>query len=133
MPVSPMDFIGEACRAIEGGEEISFRAGISRAYYGLYSAAIEYADKLSPVPISSCVGSTHKKLVDFLGEQMSGGRELVLKHRQLSYKLKAMHGHRVKADYYIDDEVFRDEAEAVLLSCRAMIEQIETLDAARNP
>ncbi|WNF45802.1 hypothetical protein RHP75_15665 [Pseudomonas sp. SG20056] len=125
-----MDFINEACRALEGGEEISFRAGISRAYYGLYSAAIDYADKLSPVPISSCAGSTHKKLVDFLAEQMAGGRDLVLKHRQLSYKLKAMHGHRVKADYYLDDEVYRDEAEAVLLSCRDMITKIEALGAA---
>jgi uncharacterized protein (UPF0332 family) len=124
-----MDFIGEASRALEGGEEISFRAGISRAYYGLYSAAIAYADTLSEVPISACSGSTHKKLVDFLAEQMVGGRELVLKHRQLSYKLKAMHAQRVKADYHLDDEIQREEAETVLLTCRDMIEKISVLGA----
>lgn len=133
MPVESSLFVEEAAEylAAESDSEIKFRCSISRAYYGLYHAGLEYADTISVPPVSDTAGPSHRKLSAFFENNLESDKGLRLSHRRLGYVMKQLHEQRVNADYKLDQLVTREVAESHLVRCNSMIQLVDTLKAAK--
>jgi len=125
------DFLTSASEMIEkGGSEIDLRNSMSRAYYGLYHLALNYADAVSMPPVSAFKGPTHEKLSSFFEGNLSADKDLRLKMRGIGYSLKQYHRKRCKADYCLDELVSKIEAEAQLKNCFAKADVLHELQKA---
>jgi uncharacterized protein (UPF0332 family) len=132
MAVNNYSFIEEAERALNSGstEEITYRNAVSRAYYGLYHCALAHADTLLKPPLSACGGGSHKKVSDFYKVQLAKTREETLKFRSIGYKLLQLHSQRIKSDYHLHLEVFKEDAEAMITITKALHQSLVDLGAA---
>ncbi|MGE6992853.1 hypothetical protein ACQKIK_05495 [Pseudomonas sp. NPDC047961] len=132
MPVSSLGFLQEARWVFDEhcNREDRSRLVMSRAYYGLYHCALEHADALVSPPLSACRGSSHVKVSSFYQDHFAGGRELTRQYRKIGINLLRLHGQRVKADYKLDEDIYVQDAESVLLSCEKLFSELEELKAA---
>lgn len=133
MAVDYAHFINEAefSLSVSDGSEIKCRSAVSRAYYGVYHAALEYADSLGDIPVSACGGSTHKKLWAFYKENLDSDRDLRMKLRKVGYVLKQLHELRVTADYRLQETISIEDAECQLTRSRTLLEAVEQLKASK--
>lgn len=133
MAVDYSNFITEATEALESQEasEIKCRCSISRAYYGLYHLALEYADSVSVPPVSDCSGPVHKNLAAYYQGSYDSDEAIKMKHRRIGYILKQLHENRVKADYKIDKICDKVEAVSHLSRCNQVIQLVVELSAAK--
>lgn len=129
MAVTHNEFIQEAIRLLDGGpsSEITHRSAIGRAYYGVYHCALNYADSLLDVPLSACAGGSHKKVSDYYSNKFAKGD--TLKFRKVGIALLQLHGHRVRADYRLEDAIHYDDAQAMLRSSREVLDVLVELGA----
>lgn len=126
MAVSTDDFINFARDSISNcstssSVEIDLRNAVSRAYYGLYHAALVYANTVSVIPVGDYLGSTHKKLSDFFQQCSHSDAELKRLHKRVGYSLKQLHAKRCSADYEIYDEFPYSDAVAHLKRCEEQL------------
>ncbi|WP_116895164.1 hypothetical protein [Pseudomonas syringae] len=129
MPTNYLDFLESAKQLVEaeGASEISYRNSTSRAYYGFYHIALQYADTVNLPPISDWTGGTHEKLSAFFEGNFNADSELRLKLRGIGYALKQNHRARCKADYKLHLEVTEESAKAQLLSCTQKSQVVSAL------
>lgn len=107
--------------------EINYRCAISRSYYGVYHAALDFADTISVPPLSSMGGSSHRKLSSYFEGNYHESKELRLKYRKLGYCLKQLHDMRCRADYELSGPITRADAEIHIERCDLRISEIEDL------
>ncbi|HFD80455.1 MAG TPA: hypothetical protein ENK05_08725 [Gammaproteobacteria bacterium] len=119
MPILPRDLLECATALIKENGETFQRAAVSRAYYACYHAALPVAERLAPVDVN---GGLHKKLY-----------ETFIKERELSYKsvgymLRQSHSDRIRADYHLQEEIGRRDAETVIYTAIKILNKIDSLD-----
>jgi hypothetical protein len=124
MSVTYREFLDIAKSLIGSGTEIGDRCAASRAYYGLYHCALEYADTVSMPPISACAGPTHKTLRCFFEDDLNPDRGVRLKMRSLGVRLKQLHEFRVSADYYVRDQFGEIDAQSTVHRCEVAVEDV---------
>lgn len=127
MAISHRDLIAIAQQLLAEGSETALRSSMSRAYYGLFHVATEYAELVGEPPPSALVGTTHSKLGVFYQANKSLDKALQLKMKQVGWALKSLHELRCKADYHIVDDIVKHDAEDCLARCTAKIELVEEL------
>lgn len=131
MPVTCSDFISEAASYISCDEpsEIACRNSMSRAYYGLYHAALAYADSVAVPSVSDMSGPTHEKLRVFYSNNLHSDMAARLLHRRVGYILKQVHDNRVLADYKVRLEINLVSASSQLercSECSGFVAQLES-------
>jgi uncharacterized protein (UPF0332 family) len=107
--------------------EAALRSSMSRSYYGLYHAALLFADSVSVPPVSATGGSVHSKLGAYY--QSNVDKAVRLQMRKVGYSLKALHELRCKADYHLSANVDQLEADTVYQRCLDIIGVVEQLEA----
>ncbi len=128
MSITYQCILAEAQRVgLNTGSEASQRTAVCRSYYAFYHASLEYADKVSIPPVSDTCGPTHSKLRCYFMDSMHPDRPTRMKHKKIGYTLKRIHTLRVRADYFLDDVITAEDAEATYLSCREHIAEVEDL------
>lgn len=134
MSVSGNDFIIEAAAILEdaSASEIKCRIAISRSYYGLYHAALAYADTISQPPVSSLAGPSHRKLSIFFEGNLNKDQSIRLKFRKVGYKLKQLHESRCKADYSINSDITYTDAISDHKACKSLVNDINELKKLNN-
>ncbi|MBH3307885.1 hypothetical protein I5P84_00265 [Pseudomonas mosselii] len=132
MAVVYKDFLDEAKSLLSGASsEIGFRNSMSRAYYSLYHAAVEYADEVHVPPVSSQSGPVHKNLRAFYTDGLYSDKALQSKMKRVGYSLKVLHEGRCKADYELSASVPAIDADVHLQRCELNVKLVEELRAAR--
>ena len=131
MSVGYFDFVTEAKNSLQpdSPSEMACRCSISRAYYGLYHAALAYADSISLPPVSDMGGRTHEKLRVFYQGSFHSNNSVRIKHRKIGYALKQLHDQRVMADYLLDLSVCRVMAESHLQRCADLVDEVIQLES----
>lgn len=128
MAITPACILQESRRTcFITAPEAALRSSVSRSYYAFYHASLSYADKVSIPPVSDTVGSTHQKLSVFYQNSFSPDKDHRLLLRKVGYLLKRLHTARVKADYYLDEQVSYADAESVLVSSEAGVDLISVI------
>ena len=111
--------------------EAGLRSSISRAYYGLYHASLEYADTISVPPVSDTSGPVHAKLGAYYQNHVHLDKQVRLNLRQIGWSLKGLHEIRCNADYRLDEVVTHIDAEAMYQRCASKIALVQQLMAAK--
>lgn len=127
MAISHREFIAIAQHLLAEGSETALRSSMSRAYYGLFHVATEYAELVGEPPPSALAGTTHSKLGVFYQANKAVDKALQLKMKQVGWALKSLHELRCKADYHIVDDVSKHDAEDCLARCVEKMELVEQL------
>lgn len=103
----------------EGSGEVELRTSIGRGYYALYHEAQLTAERLSLPAGPKSMGS-HDSLIQRFQSQ---GKRLGYIARQI----KGCKLVRVKADYYIEEDISQKEAQAHILKCQQLIEDLRRI------
>jgi hypothetical protein len=104
---------------------------MSRAYYGLYHAALAYADSVSVPPVSDMSGPTHEKLRVFYTSNLHPDTDARLLHRRVGYILKQVHDNRVLADYKVHLEINLVSANSQLERCGSCSGFVAALESSK--
>jgi hypothetical protein len=133
MPVSYEDFSGVAFDLLNATPqtECGLRSSISRAYYGLYHVALEYADSVSLPPVSDTVGPVHAKLGAYFQKHMDHDKKIRMHMKQIGWSLKGLHELRCLADYRLSESVTHLDAEATYHRCNSKIALVQELMAVK--
>lgn len=124
MAVNGQLFLDFAMKAIAAGDEISFRNGISRAYYAMYH---ETRSTLTAVP--NFAQSPHDGLIKYLRGQACRGDEPFEQGqlRSLASILEQQKGKRHKADYDLTDDVGEDMAKEAILFAEKLFKKCQEM------
>lgn len=123
MAVNGQDFYEFAVKCITHEDEIGYRNAVGRAYYGLYH---DVCSKLTKGPDPA----THRAVRDYLIEVswLSGNEPFdKMKLISLGTMLKHLHIQRKWADYNLDDDYPKADAEAVLIMTRKGFEKAQAM------
>jgi len=116
--MDPLDFLHRAKRLLQPeAAEADIRNAVSRAYYAVFHYAKLNADRFS---WPSCCGSTHERLF----QQYEDNRQ-----EALSYRLRDLHRHRVKADYQLQHVILYSEVKKHLASCEDTLKRAGALQS----
>lgn len=119
MSISPNDFILIATDDLKYNTESRDRNCISRSYYGLYHKAFN--------SMRHCLPTSHSGLIEYLNQPYNRKQECQyddMQLIQLGAILKQQKRKRQKADYKLDEEVTRTEAESSLGVCSKIMEKL---------
>ncbi|AUU92092.1 hypothetical protein C2U55_24940 [Enterobacteriaceae bacterium ENNIH3] len=123
MTVNGQDFYDFAVTSLARGDEIGFRNAVGRAYYGLYH---DVCSKLQKCPEPA----THVGVRDYLIEtSWLNGYEPYDKMKLISLgtMLKHLHTQRKWADYSINYDYPKADAEAALIMARKGLEKSQAM------
>lgn len=130
MPVCSKDFLSLVQNATtNANSEIDYRNIISRGYYGMYHGVLELLTK-RPIPIKG-VGC-HESLKDYLTSYDAKQDEPYAPKdmRRLKTFLEIYKTKRRKADYDLDEEVFKNESIAVCFALDKFLQECASMQAA---
>ena len=113
MSVSSADFLAfaSACQTI--GNEINYRNCVSRAYYGVFHAALPVGEANCPDPNAHLRLGTHERLCERF--KASSDKDA----KAIGYVLDAMKKARHRADYDLIDTVGQSDANQALANAKA--------------
>lgn len=128
MAVNGQDFLDSAKKVVALGDEISFRNGVSRAYYAMYHKT---RDTLTAVP--NFAQSPHDALIKYLRGQACRGDEPFEegKLRSLASILEQQKGKRHKADYSIAEPLEESVALEAILFAEKLFAKCEEMIASQ--
>ncbi|TDY81425.1 UNVERIFIED_ORG: hypothetical protein C7429_102548 [Pantoea allii] len=127
MAVKGQDFYDFALKCIEQGDEIGFRNAVGRAYYGVYH---DVCEKLQNCPSPPTHSGVRDYLIDtaWLKDYEPYDK---MKLISLGAMLKHLHTHRKWADYSLDIDYPKADAEATMIvakkgmdKSKAMFEEV---------
>lgn len=102
MAVSPKQLLDAALELVEGNREVDFRNAASRAYYAAYH-------RCRPIARNSGLRSSHRGVhSDVIDALRTASKPRLKQLAQMLARCKAL---RAKADYTIDKEFRRPEAQ----------------------
>ena len=121
MTVSSADFLAFATACQGAGNEINFRNCVSRAYYGVYHAALPVAEAHCPDPNPHIAMGDHQRLSErFKASQYKDAKAI-------GYVLESMKGARHRADYDIGDTVALSDANQALANAKVFAGRLANL------
>jgi uncharacterized protein (UPF0332 family) len=112
MAVTPDAYLRAAIAILgaNGASEIDFRSAASRAYYAAYHCAVDLAKDL---PVKSVIkGGYHELVIKTLAS--AGSDPFGRKCARVAYLLSSMRGTREVADYHLDADFPKTDAEYVV-------------------
>lgn len=109
----PADFLSCAQASYNGATEIDYRNCISRAYYGMYHAALLVADAHFPDKRSHLAMGEHERL----SKRFHDANDR--KAAGVGYALEVMKRSRRRADYELADTIDANDASQALASARS--------------
>lgn len=125
MPVCSDELIALAGALLDSeAGEAPIRASIGRGYYALYHEAMSVAGKLS-LPDQPARGGVHEALI---AKYQAKGKRLACIARQLRQR-KLL---RVKADYYIGEDITAKEALVHHRQCQDLIAELRRIASAQD-
>lgn len=129
MSVCGQDFIDFAEKCVNFGDEIGFRNAIGRSYYGVYH---EICEKLEKCPDLK----SHQAVRDYLiNDSWLKGNEPFDKMKlvQTGTYLKHMHIRRKWADYELDRDMNKADAESIIIMAKKAMASIKDMHEAVYP
>lgn len=126
MAVNGQDFFDSAKKIIANGDEISYRNGVSRAYYAMYHEA---RDTLVAAP--NYAQSPHDGLIKYLRGNACRGDE-PFEHgnlRSLASMLEQQKGKRHKADYSIAEPLEESVALEAIFFAKKLFDKCQEMKA----
>lgn len=123
MSVSGQDFIEFAEKCVTFDDEIGFRNAIGRSYYGVYH---EICDKLEKCPSTE----SHQGVRDYLtNTAWLKGYEPFEKFKliQIGVWLRHMYTRRKWADYQLDRDMAKTDAEAAIIMAKRAMDAIKVM------
>ncbi|UZE12806.1 hypothetical protein [Pseudomonas sp. B21-053] len=116
MPVSNSCFLNwsEKCLSEEGLSETDYRNIVSRSYYSAYHEVLSLADNDLRLGVSQMVGPSHLKLSETLTNFICEDKAKQKVIRRLGARMHALHGMRIRADYYFDITLTDTEAKSLV-------------------
>lgn len=123
MSCNPSDFYELAQNLSKNDDEVSLRACISRGYYSAYHYALSYvfSDKDTSDEPNSWIGGeggVHQKLISHLEKSKN------IKEKSVGYILRDLRAKRVIADYYLNDNLHKEDAETMFKMIDSLIEKL---------
>jgi hypothetical protein len=133
MPVSYEDISKVALELLNATSctEAGLRSSVSRAYYGFYHVALEYADSISVPPVSDISGPVHATLGAYYQGHMHHDKQTRMNMKQIGWSLKSLHELRCKSDYRLGESVTHVDADAVYQRCASKIALVQQMMAAK--
>jgi len=122
--VSSEDFLQQSRKLCELHAEIDFRSSISRGYYAVYHFAADTAQRLQLPDAKKMHVGVHERLISRFEAVGPGLRKTARKLRDLK-RLRAM------ADYQLDEQVLREEAELCLAEASRLVEHLRNIGSAK--
>jgi uncharacterized protein (UPF0332 family) len=124
MSIVPADLIAWAIGAVvDDAPEATYRAAMSRAYYGVYHRCRAWHEELPEQGHDVGVkGGVHQQLINQLttpGSSCSDTKKSL--SRQLGYALRELRGLREIADYHLDQSVSKDAAADACTKARLLL------------
>lgn len=117
MSIAPTELLKQA-KSFDLADELNVRNAIGRGYYVAYHMAKEFHDGLGSQGALPTQGGVHEILIHQLtNPTLLHTDPLAVKSRQVGYLLKLIRPKRIKADYYLCDEL--SKSEAVQVMCEA--------------
>lgn len=141
MPTLPQELLGLAKEVHALGSEVGYRSGISRAYYAGYHVCKDWLESLPGVPtLGACLdgeeGKGRKSGVhaELIGALANPAPELKCAEARrvskvLSMQLSVFKGHRVKADYFLQEiHPFKEWSSSTIEGVEQILGRIAALD-----
>lgn len=132
MSVTPSDFLAEAKAAAIRSDEIGRRQAISRGYYAAYHWAESLSGQFAN-PASYGRARTHQELIDRMQsvdrKKIKGGTLA----NQIAPLLARGRALRVKADYFLNEDIFESEARAAIAHAERVQALVAQLAALHTP
>jgi uncharacterized protein (UPF0332 family) len=122
MSVVATEFLDRAKAMMAGETEIDLRNAISRSYYAAYHCGIRFADQHCPDTQAHLMMGDHTRL-----SERFKNCNAIPNGRNLSYMLIAMKRARHKADYELEVELHRSEAETHLFTVDRFLNDLKSL------
>jgi len=122
MSVTSSDFLISAQAHATGGDEMSHRNCISRAYYSVYHAAYPVAIAHLPDPNKNFFMGEHERL----SKRYRASSNATAK--SIGYMLENMKAARHRADYDLGDTVSQSDATQVLANARRFAQQLAAFE-----
>ncbi|HII3257418.1 TPA: hypothetical protein ACY3ID_004168 [Citrobacter amalonaticus] len=129
MSVNGQDFYDFALKCVAQGDEISLRNAVGRAYYGVYHDVCEKLHKCPQPP-------THHGVSDYLIETawLTGYEPYdKMKLISLGTMLKSLHVQRKWADYNLEADYTKTDAEATLIMAKKGMEKSKAMYEEKFP
>ncbi|EES3796576.1 TPA: hypothetical protein JWK76_002494 [Escherichia coli] len=128
MSVSGQDFINFAEKCLEFNDEIGFRNVVGRSYYGVYH---EICSKLE----HCYVLTSHEGVRNYLMSSTQCKKEPFDKAglRRIGAFLHSLHVQRKWADYTLERELVKADAESALNTAKQVMAEIKALHEAVYP
>lgn len=118
MAVKSQQLLDYAKSVIEQESEAACRCAASRSYYAMYHAVTEIITQ--PIP-NYGGGGVHFKLIEHLQDRNNGEPYEHSKQRSLAYMLRMGRDNRVRADYKIDDEFDKTDAQSTISTAERVL------------
>lgn len=125
MVISSDDLLYFSKRSLNCNSEVTYRAIVSRGYYGLYHKTLSILKHYT-----ATTKSTHASLIKYLNDPLLHHNEPYSSSvlRELAYILRKERNSRVAADYDLSSKVFTKKyAELAVMSQDKYIQIIEKL------
>lgn len=106
-------------------DEAIYRTCVSRLYYAIYHRTLSWIKQQHSDLYEQFAGGSHQKLQLCFNELAITQKNL--KFKSISYKLKSLHDHRVKADYRLTLACTQKHVEQMLLELKQFDQAIELL------
>lgn len=121
MSVTCEDIVDIADKCLSFNSEVGDRSAISRAYYASYHFVY-------PV-LENGPTDSHQGLIDYLqGDAIRGGEKYnAMDLKAISFMLSNMKSKRKVADYYLDQNVKRIDAEVAVLTSKKLLEKVHQM------
>lgn len=121
MPVSDAELIKYSEEILfHDASEVSLRAAISRSYYATYHRAKSSADEVALPAAPPQYRGSHERVIHRFGALGVAGNAIAKRLQ----KAKMM---RVRADYFISEEISFQESRLHIEACRNLFDQIALL------
>ena len=119
MPVSPNQLLALAESLEEDDSEVQLRNSSSRAYYAAYHRCLSIGKQLG---LQFEESGVHRRLIDTLTKNRS------MKLKGIGYMLEQCRRLRVKADYDIELEYGKTEAQSAIECSRKILERADAYE-----
>lgn len=119
--VNYQDFLNAAQQLLKGGDEMSYRNAVSRAYYALYHRCMPLYAKIDERPADD----HHAKVVQALHQQPQ--------YEAIANRLNKLRKLRNTADYDLHKTLSRYQAETAVKLAIHTIQTVDKLDSRNQP
>lgn len=109
-------------KSLNTDTEAHARSCVSRAYYCAYHAVKGFMEQKLNIAVEQLSGGTHERISKALIQDKNN------KLKFIGYKMLALHGRRVMADYHLSESCSSDAADEAIVECEKILLAIIDFD-----